>query len=77
MTTITYSEIQFENLIKIDYSQIITNFRTIDAFMKNMSTFQRSINLLIQKSPISKKCKRQSHLTSITLKCQRPTVSAP
>jgi hypothetical protein len=43
MATITYEEIHTDNLITLTMAPLVQNFQTIDSFIKNFTTFQRSI----------------------------------
>ncbi len=42
MTTVTFEELEVQNLITFDYVSITKNFKTIDSFIKNFANFQRS-----------------------------------
>ena len=46
MSTVTYEELQVDNIFTVDYSQITSNFKTIDSFIKNFSNFQRSNSIM-------------------------------
>lgn len=47
MTTVTYEELHTEGLLTLNFSLLSENFKTIDAFIKNFGSFQRSTDVVM------------------------------